>query len=243
MLVKNWMSKPVITIDINDSMQKAISTFKENAINMLPVLDNGKLVGVITEGDILKEGKLVGVVTESDFKKATSSGKVSINVNELIYLAATRIKLEGLVTRDPITVSEDLTIEETAEVLLAKKLSGVPVVNAQGALVGVITQHDLFKALISLTGVSKRGIQFALLVEDRLGAIKEVTDIIRNYGCRMSSILSSYDRAPTGFRNVYIRFFQIDRKKLLQLQNEVKEKAKILYVVDHKENKREIHQD
>jgi acetoin utilization protein AcuB len=243
MLVKNWMSKPVITIDINDSMQKAISTFKENAINMLPVLDKGKLVGVITEGDILKEGKLVGVVTESDFKKATSSGKVSINVNELIYLAATRIKLEGLVTRDPITVSEDLTVEETAEILLAKKLSGVPVVNAQGALVGIITQHDLFKALISLTGVSKRGIQFALLVEDRPGAIKEVTDIIRNYGCRMSSILSSYDRAPTGFRNVYIRFFQIDRKKLLQLQNEVKEKAKILYVVDHRENKREIYQD
>jgi acetoin utilization protein AcuB len=59
----------------------------------------------------------------------------------------------------------------------------------------------------------------------------------------MSSILSSYDRAPTGFRNVYIRFFQIDRKKLLQLQNEVKEKAKILYVVDHRENKREIYQD
>jgi len=80
-------------------------------------------------------------------------------------------------------------------------------------------------------------------VEDRPGAIKEITYIIRNYGCRMSSILSSYDRAPTGFRNVYIRFFQIDRKKLLQLQNEVKEKAKILYVVDHRENKREIYQD
>jgi acetoin utilization protein AcuB len=243
MLVKNWMSKPVITIDINDSMQKAIKIFKENNINMIPVLDRGNLIGVITESDVLREGQLIGVITESDLKKATSSGKVSINVNELIYLAATRIKLEGLVTRDPITVSEDLTVEETAEILLAKKLSGVPVVNAQGALVGIITQHDLFKALISLTGVSKRGIQLALRLEDRPGAIKEITDIIRNYGCRMSSILSSYDRAPTGFRNVYIRFFQIDRKKLLQLQNEVKEKAKILYVVDHRENKREIYQD
>ena len=59
----------------------------------------------------------------------------------------------------------------------------------------------------------------------------------------MLSILSSYDRAPTCFRNVYIRFFQIDRKKLLQLQNEVKEKAKILYVFDHRENKRDIYQD
>ena len=243
MLVKNWMSKPVITVDINDSMQKAIKIFKENNINMIPVLDRGNLIGVITESDVLREGQLIGVITESDLKKATSSGKTSINVNELIYLAATRIKLEGLVTRDPITVSEDLTVEETAEILLAKKLSGVPVVNAQGALVGIITQHDLFKALISLTGVSKRGIQFALLVEDRPGAIKEVTDIIRNYGCRMSSILSSYDRAPTGFRNVYIRFFQIDRKKLPLLQKEIKEKAKILYMVDHRENKREIFSD
>ncbi|SPD72420.1 CBS domain protein [uncultured Desulfobacterium sp.] len=241
MLVKNWMSKPVITVDINDSMQKVISAFRENNINMIPVLDRGNLVGVITERDVLKEGQLIGVITESDLKKATTSGKTSINVNELIYLAATRIKLEGLVTRDPITVAEDLTVEETAEILLAKKISGVPVVNAQGALVGVITQHDLFRSLISLTGLRKRGIQLALRLKDKPGAIKEITDIIRNYGCRMSSILSSYERAPSGFRNVYIRFFQIDRKKLPLLQKEIEEKTKILYIVDHRENKRELY--
>jgi acetoin utilization protein AcuB len=115
------------------------------------------------------------------------------------------------------------------------------VVDNNGTVVGTITQTDIFKVLISLTGFGKRGIQFAFVLEDRPGSIKEVADIIRKYRGRMASILSSYEREPEGFRRVHIRAFDIDRTKLSELKKELKSSAKLLYVIDHRENKREIY--
>ena len=125
--------------------------------------------------------------------------------------------------------------------LLKNKISGAPVTDKKGNVVGVITQDDLFQVLISLTGVGKRGIQFAFQLEDRPGSIKEIADIIREYGGRMVSILSSYDRVEPGHRKVYIRMYGIDRLKLPKLKEELKEKATLLYMVDLRENKREIY--
>ena len=224
MLVMNWMSKTVITMDINDSMKDAMKLLKENDINMLPVMEKGKLVGVLTDRDI---------------KRSSASDATTLEVHELLYIVS-RIKVKDIMTKDPITVPFDYTIEETAEVLLENNISGVPVVDKK-RVVGAITQTDIFRALISLTGVGKRGIQFAFQVEDRPGSIKEVTDLIRKYGGRMVSILSSYEHVPEGYRKVYIRVYGIERKKLKQLKKELKEKATLLYMVDHRENKREVY--
>jgi len=223
MLVMNWMSKTVVTVDIDDSMQDAIKLLKEHDINMLPVMEKGKLVGVLTDRDV---------------KKSSASDATTLEIHELLYLVS-RIKVQNIMTKDPVTVPSDYTIEETAQVLLEKNISGVPVVDNK-RVVGIITQTDIFRAMISLTGVGKRGVQFAFQVEDRPGSIKEVTDIIRKHGGRMVSILSSYENVPEGYRKVYIRDYGIERKELKQLKNELKEKATLLYMVDHRENKREI---
>ncbi|MFP4087956.1 MAG: CBS domain-containing protein [Desulfobacteraceae bacterium] len=99
-------------------------------------------------------------------------------------------------TKNPITVPFDFTVEEAAEVLMKNKICGAPVVDETGEVVGTITKEDMFRVLISLTGVGRRGIQFAFQVEDSPGSIKEVADIIRRYGGRMVSILSTYERVP-----------------------------------------------
>ena len=132
-------------------------------------------------------------------------------------------------------------IEETAEVLLKHKISGVPVVDHHGDIVGTITQNDIFRIIISLTGVERKGIQFGLEIEDRPGSIKEIADIIREYGGRMASILTSYDMAPQGYRRMYIRMYGIDRFKLNKLKESLKEKATLLYMVDRREAKRETY--
>ena len=108
-------------------------------------------------------------------------------------------------------------------------------------MVGVITKNDLFRVLISLTGVNKRGIQFAMMLENRPGSIKEIADIIRKYGGRTVSILSSCERIPKNHRRVYIRMYDIDRRKLPQLKEELKGKVTLLYMVDLRENVREIY--
>ena len=224
MLVTNWMSKNIITVDENDSMQDAMKLLKEHDIRMLPVV---------------KKGKLVGIVTDRDLKRASASDATTLEIHELFYLL-TRIKVKNLMTKEVITVQPDFTVEETAEVLEKNKISGAPVVDADGQIVGTITQTDLFRVLISLTGVGIGGIQFGLQVEDRPGSIKEVADIIRMYGGRMVSILSSYDGVPEGYRKVYIRMRSIERSELQNLEQELESKAGLLYMVDHSENNREI---
>jgi acetoin utilization protein AcuB len=227
MLVKNWMSKNVISVDVNDSMHDAMKLMKENKIRMLPVM---------------KEGELVGIITDRDIKRASASDATTLEIHELTYLMI-RIKVIDIMNKNPITVRFDHTLEETAEILLNNKISGVPVVGDERGVVGIITQTDLFRALISMTGIGKRGIQFAFQLEDRPGSIKEVCDIIRKYGGRMVSILSSYEGVPEGYRKVYIRSYAIDRSKLQQLKDEFKKNFAVLYIVDHLEDKREIFQN
>ena len=123
---------------------------------------------------------------------------------------------------------------------MKNKISGAPVVDANEQLVGAITKGDMFRVLISLTGVGKKGIQFAFQVEDKPGSIKELADIIRKFGGRMVSILSSYEDVPDGQRKVFIRMYGVEREKLPELEGELKQISKLLYVVDHRENRREI---
>ncbi|MFZ0451695.1 MAG: CBS and ACT domain-containing protein [Desulfatiglandaceae bacterium] len=227
MLVMDWMSKPAITVDQNNSLIDAMEVLKQNNIMMVPVM---------------KRDELVGIVSDRDLKKSFASSVTPLAVHELFYLMA-KIKMKDIMSRNPITVPFDYTIEETAEVLLKHKISGVPVLDEKRELVGVITQRDIFKALISLTGVGKRGIQFAFLLEDRPGSIKDVADIIREYGGRIVSILSRYDQAPEGHRFAYIRIYGIDGNNLPPLKIALKEAATVRYMVDHNGDNREIYRE
>ncbi len=225
MLVKDWMSTKVVTINANDSMQQAINLLMEHDVSMMPVLEDGKLVGIVTDRDI---------------KRASPSDAVMLDIQRILYLLS-KLEVGAIMSRHPVTLSMDLTMEEAAEILLNHKISGAPVVDADGQLKGIITKSDMFRALMSLSGLSHRGVLFGFLLEDKPGSIKEVTDVIRSYNARLVSILSSYDMAPEGYRQVYIRAFNIDREKLGSLTEELKQKAKMLYMVDHKENVREIY--
>jgi acetoin utilization protein AcuB len=226
MLVEYWMKKNVITIDASDSMLDATKIMKEHGIRHLPVL---------------RKGKLVGILTDRDLKKASPSEATTLEVHELFYLLAT-MKVEEIMTKNPFTVPANYTVEEAAEILLANKISGLPVVNGEGNVVGTITETDIFKVLIALTGIGKRGIQFGLLIEDRPAATKEIGDVIRGHGGRIASLLSSYERAPEGYRNVFVRAFEIDRDKIDAIKEGLrKAAAKLLYVIDHRLNKREIY--
>lgn len=227
MLVKNWMSKTVVTIEEDDSMQHAMSLMKEHKIRMLPVV---------------AKGQLVGVVSDTDLKRASASDATTLDMHELLYLIS-KIKVQDIMTKTPITVSQNFTVEETAELLMRKKISGCPVLDDNGLVVGVITRDDLFKVLIMLSGLGKKGIQLAFQVEDRSGSIKNITDVIRKYDGRIASILSSYEYAAPGHRIVYIRTYDIDRAVLPKLVEELKQVAMLIYIVDHRDNKREIFHD
>lgn len=226
MLVKNWMSKEVITVEADDSMQNAIYILQEQNIKILPVTENGNIVGVITDRDL---------------KKASPSDATTLDMHELLFLIS-KIKVRDLMKKPVYTVRPDHTVEEAAALLLEKKISGLPVVNENKGLVGIITRSDIFRVLISLSGLGKKGIQFAIRIKDMPGIIKDVRELIHGHGGRTASILSSSDNAPDGYLNFYFRIYQIDREKLPSLLDKIREKGTLLYMVDHRENKRKIYE-
>ena len=216
MLVGNWMTKDVISVDVNDSMQDAAKLIRKHKIKRLPVME---------------KGKLVGIVTDRDLKRASASDVTTLEIHELLFLIS-EIKISDIMTKDPITIPLDYTIDEAAQILLEHKLSGAPVVDDEGQVAGVITQTDIFRVLVLFTGVKKAGIQFAFQLEDRPGSIKEVSDIMRNYGCLLVSILSGQD-VQAGYRRVYIRVRDCDRERFEELKEELKAYSNVLYVIDH----------
>lgn len=215
MLVKGWMTSDVITVDEETSMMKASQIMKENNIRRLPVM---------------RKGKLVGMVTDRDIKEASPSKATTLDVHELYYLLS-ELKLKDIMRKNLITVGPEETVEKAAVKMLEHRISGLPVVNDKGKVVGVITQGDVFKVLVSLTGIYRGGIQFAFNLEDRPGSIKEVADVIRKHGGRMVSILTSYDMCEENCRHVYIRIKDLADDKLKALTEELDKNFILLYSV------------
>jgi acetoin utilization protein AcuB len=224
MLVKNWMSQPAVTIDSDARLGEAIKILRKHEIHMLPVMRNRQLVGVVTERDL---------------KEAFSCDLISKNPQEKNDLTS-GIKVRKIMTHDPVTVSYDDTLEETVEKFLVYGISGIPVINQHKKLIGVITKSDLFQLILILTGYGKKGLKLGVEVKDRPGCLKAITDIIREYGGRISSILSTPERADKGNRRLYIRVFDIDQPSLQHFLEVLKERGNLLYFIDHNEKKREL---
>jgi acetoin utilization protein AcuB len=222
LLVKYWMSKPPITVNAKSYLKEADELLKKNKIRQLPVVEDGKLVGLLTDKDI---------------KRAAPSEVTRFEHITELYGMISNIQVRDIMSKDPVTIPLDYPIDKAARVLLDSRLSGAPVVDNEGELVGVITQTDIFRVLVSFTGVDKPGIQLAFELEDRPGSIKEVTDIIRKYGCKMFSILTNYKFAKEGYRLVFIRVSDCAWERLEQLGEELRATATLLYVGDDREVK------
>jgi len=227
MLVQGWMTTDVITIDEDTSMMKASIIMKEKKIRCLPVVD--------------KKGKVLGIVSDRDLKDAAPSKATTLDVYELNYLLSS-MKIGDIMTKNLVFVRPDETVEFAALLMLENKISSLPVINDKHNLVGIITQTDIFKALINITGVYTGGIQFAFSLEDRPGSIKEPADVIRSFGGRIISILSTRETAEQGRRNVYMRCSALSHERLRDLVKELEDKFVVLYtskdVVDEVEKRR-----
>ncbi|MDY6988854.1 MAG: CBS and ACT domain-containing protein [Thermodesulfobacteriota bacterium] len=227
MLVQGWMTTDVMTIDEGTSMMKASIIMKEKKIRCLPVVD--------------KKGKVMGIVSDRDLKDAAPSKATTLDVYELNYLLSS-MKIGDIMTKNLVFVRPDETVEFAALLMLENKISSLPVINDKHNLVGIITQTDIFKVLINITGVYTGGIQFAFSLEDRPGSIKEPADVIRSFGGRVISILSTRETAEQGRRNVYMRCSALAHEKLRDLVKELEDKFVVLYtskdLVDEVEKRR-----
>lgn len=131
-LVKEWMTSPVITIGPRDSISVAHQIMKEHGIRRLPVMEDDRLAGIVTIGDI---------------REASPSDATTLSIWELNYLWA-QLTVDKVMTRKLFYTNPDATVIEAAQIMLEQKISGLPVVNREGLLVGMLTESDIFRMLV-----------------------------------------------------------------------------------------------
>ena len=131
-LVVDWMTPNPVTITPETTLTKAHRLMMEHGIRRLPVLNNRIVVGIVTLGDV---------------RGAEPSGATSLSIWEINYLVS-RLKVEEIMTPRPLTVSPSATVGEAAQTMMEHKVSGLPVVDDAGELVGIITESDIFRMVV-----------------------------------------------------------------------------------------------
>lgn len=188
MFVSEWMTRKVSTVTPDNSVSDVVKMIREKGIKHVPVVEQGKLRGIVSDRDI---------------KDYCPSRATSLDMYELHYLLA-KTKVREVMKTKVFTTGPDIPIEEAAMVLYDKNVGCLPVVEG-GKLVGIISDRDIFRALIDITGIRHRGHRIFVTIEDKPGSIKDVADIIRKYGFTLQSILTSYEKAKEGYRNIVVR--------------------------------------
>ncbi len=165
MLVGERMSRPVISITRDMPIHDALALFKKERIRRAPVLKDGKLIGIISDKDLLN---------------ASPSKATSLSVWEMNYMLS-KITVKEVMTRAVLTVQADTPIEEAARIMADNKIGGVPVMKAD-KVVGMITETDLFKIFLELMGVRTKGIRVTAIAEDHPGQLAKITKAIADAG-------------------------------------------------------------
>ena len=215
MLVKNWMSKDVISVGVEDSMMRASKRMKDHEISRLPVLND--------------EGKLVGIVSDRDIKEASPSKATTLDVHELYYLLS-EIKVKDIMTRHPLFLRVDESIEKAAVIMREKGIGGLPVLNDKNELVGILTEDDIFTVLTEITRVHDGGIQMGFELSREPGALKPILDILTESGARILSIITVYPKGDEN-RRAFLRIFDMDKEELNAIRDRLSKDFNLLYWV------------
>ncbi|MFO7605498.1 MAG: CBS and ACT domain-containing protein [Desulfurivibrionaceae bacterium] len=207
------MAKDVMTVDENTSLMRATRIMKEKNIRRLPVVSHGKLIGIITDRDV---------------KDASPSKTTSLDIHELYYLLS-EMKVKDVMTNEPLTLSGKETLEKAALIMLNSKISGLPVVDGKGLLIGLLSETDVLRGFIHMTGIKDNALQYVFDLPDEPGSVTKVVGVLKERECRIISILTSFEDAPKGMKRVAIRISALDDEQLKALTKALEGQFEIVY--------------
>jgi len=186
MTVRSRMTSNPYTISPDATIAEALEIMRKNNIRRLPVVKNRKLVGI---------------VTEREMQEVSPSKATTLSVFELNYLLS-KTKVSTVMTRDVITVSPDSLLEEAAILLRDNRVGALPVIQ-DGAVVGIITETNIFDAFIDLLGFRDSGTRISVEVEDSPGILANVANVIKGFGANITHLVVY--RSQTGKSDIVIR--------------------------------------
>jgi acetoin utilization protein AcuB len=165
MFVGDRMSRTVIFVAPETPVHDALAMFRKDHIRRAPVI---------------KEGKLVGIVSETDLLNASPSPATTLSIWEMNYLMS-KVTVKQVMTKKVKTIEVDTPIEEAARIMADSKIGGMPVTRA-GKIVGMITETDLFKVFLEFMGSREKGVRVSALVADKPGQLLKVSKAITDAG-------------------------------------------------------------
>jgi acetoin utilization protein AcuB len=207
MFVKNRMTKNPYTIPSSTTIADAVALFREKGFRRFPVVDNGKLVGILTKEDI---------------QTVSPTKATSLSIFEVNYFLS-KITIKEAMTKKVITIEADNLLEEAAVKMRENKISTLPVME-NGKLVGIITESDIFEAFIDLLGFREKGSRITIETKDVPGGIAEISEIFYSLNINITHI-AMY--AGDGVRDLIIRSSVLDTS---ELEKRIKEKG---YKIKH----------
>lgn len=200
MKVKHWMTKDPITVSPETLAVEAQKIMKENKIRRLPVVDKGKLVGMVTFRNLIE---------------AAPSSATSLSIHELNYLIM-KIKVKDLMKKNVTTVSPEDTVIDAIVRGVEKGIGGFPVVDDQGRLVGIVTETQIARAMIQLFGTDAKNEIISLEnVDLQPGTFGKIVTLVEKLGINIISMFS-LPRRTTDLLRVYIRIKSGQREEAIQ---------------------------
>jgi len=151
-------------------------------------------------------------------------------MHELYYLLS-EIKLKDIMTKKVVTIRTGETVERAAQLMLEHNIGGMPVVDDANKVVGMVTDSDIFKVLVRITGVMEGGVQIGVRLPNEPGGMVPVLDYLKDNGARLMSLLTSCEPAEVGMRDVFIRIRDMDKTALNKLKAGMYDKFDMIYWV------------
>ena len=196
LLVRNSMTRELVTVVSETTAAEALALCRMNRIRHLPVLEGRRLVGVISDRDLRAATPALGDLARAE--------------------ALDRIRVADEMARDVTTAGPEDPIEDAAMAMYERKIGCLPVVDGED-LVGILTTSDVMRALVRLVGAHKPGSRLEVALPSRSGSMAEVTQLVRDEGVDIVSILaSSENEDEAGERVAVLRVATIDPKQVVE---------------------------
>ena len=175
MFVANRMAKNPVTVTPDVSLDEAATLMKKGHFRRLPVVDAGKLVGFFSDRDLMRVAPSPAT-TLSRYEERSLLDKMTVR---------------DVMVKNVITVDEDATLEAAALIMYNHKIGGLPVLSSVGAVVGVITETDIFKAFVDVMGLQEGKERLTVHTNNMVGVVADIADIFREQGVSMDSFVTS----------------------------------------------------
>lgn len=198
MLVGRRMTPNPKTVTPETSLAEASDRMKREKVRRYPV--------------VTQQGRLVGIVSKDDLLHASPSGISSLSIWEMTYLLS-KVKVQDVMTRKVITVTESTPLEEAARIMLENKIGGLPVMRGE-ALVGIITESDIFRVFTEVLGGAEPGIRVSLLAPNVKGSLAKISNAIFEQGGWISAFNIFRGEDPSNW-GAHIKVSQISQDALM----------------------------